>query len=187
EIEPMAGDYFTAHFPDFSGRRVWLYMGSNIGNLTDQQAKDLLANLRDSAQADDLLCIGYDLKKDPARILAAYNDPQGVTRAFNLNLLERMNRELDANFDPNHFQHVPIYDPEKAEARSYLMSTTDQEVTIGALGLTFMFEAWETILTEISRKFNARQMAELCGQCGWKRVRDLRDAAGDYAISLYRA
>ncbi|MCB1044883.1 MAG: L-histidine N(alpha)-methyltransferase [Acidobacteria bacterium] len=186
-VAPLQGDYFQLSYSGHVGRKVWLYMGSNIGNLDDVQSLELLSNLNAFANPGDLLCVGYDLKKSPQAIKAAYNDAHGVTRQFNLNLLTRLNRELGADFELDYFDHVPVYDPERGEARSYLISTRNQVVRLARLNMTVTFEAWETIHTEISRKYTTRQISKLALRAGWNHCEDLKDATQGYAVTIFSA
>lgn len=185
-IHPFAADYFNVHFPEYHGTTLWMYMGSTIGNLTQQKAIGLLNNLRESAKQEDSFALGYDLRKDPATILTAYNDSQGVTAAFNLNLLTRINRELGANFDLDKWKHYPIYDVITGEAKSYLVSQEAQSVFFPKAEKTIEFEAWEAIHTEISKKFSKNEMGEICAQAGWKNKTMLTDKALNYALSFYK-
>ena len=114
----------------------------------------------------DKLLIGFDLKKDPEVVEKAYNDPHGHTRDFNLNLLSRINRELDGEFDVNKFRHVPHYDEQKGVAVSYIQSTEDQRVTIKATGKSYEFKAGEKIHTEISRKYDIETIEKIAKNTG---------------------
>ena len=157
ETAPLQGDYFLALNrlgKTRDGRKVVLFLGSNIGNFTDEEAIRFLQAMGKNMNTGDLALIGFDLKKDPEVIRRAYNGETGVTRAFNLNLLSRINRELQANFDLDKFMHYPSYDPVCGEARSYLISKTEQEVYIGSLAQSFHFKAWEAVHVEISRKYD---------------------------------
>ena len=107
-------------------RKVFLFMGANIGNFLVNEATTFVKSIADVMQVDDQLLIGFDLKKDPRLIWAAYDDPHGITRDFNLNLLVRLNRELGANFQLDQFSHYPYYDPETGMTKSYLVSLREQ-------------------------------------------------------------
>ena len=119
--------------------------------------------------------IGFDLKKDPSTILAAYNDSEGITRDFNLNLLDRINNELSADFDTSKFIHYPYYEPTIGECRSYLISTEAQTVKIQALNQEVHFRAWEPIHTEISTKFDLETIYELAETTGFSVVKNFFD------------
>jgi len=136
-------------------RKVVLFLGSNIGNMESAEAEGFCRELRNHLSDGDMLLIGFDLKKNPATILAAYNDKEGITKRFNLNLLERINRELGGNFDTEIFAHYPTYDPESGACKSYLVSLEDQDVTIGDETISFAKD--EYIFMEISQKFTVEQ------------------------------
>ena len=162
-----------------------LFLGSNIGTLSPDTAVSLLQKLRAGMEKKDLLFIGMDLKKDPAIILKAYNDPQGVTSAFNKNILSRINRELGGNFNVDNYKHWALYNPQSGEARSYLISLKEQEVEIKALDLRLKFRRWESIHTEISRKFDEAGIAEMAEDSGLKlggSFCDDRDYFRDYVF-----
>lgn len=189
ETEGMQDEYFKAlHFLKTRSdvRKVVLFLGANIGNFNEAEAVRFLSDLRTSLNADDLLMIGFDLKKDPNRIRAAYNDAAGVTRDFNLNLLQRINREFGADFDLHHFQHYPSYDPLSGEARSYLISTRAQTVRIPALQATFAFDAWEPIHVEISRKYDLKTITRLAGQSGFRILQHFFDQQDFFVDSLWQ-
>lgn len=135
-------------------RKVILFMGANIGNFPVTDAAEFLRKLSRPLTKNDLLLIGFDLIKDPRIIREAYDDPKGITAAFNLNMLTRLNREIGADFHATHFSHYPCYDPETGANRSFLISRQDQDVYIEALEKSFHFNRWETIQTEISQKYN---------------------------------
>ncbi|GAA3925084.1 L-histidine N(alpha)-methyltransferase [Hymenobacter algoricola] len=135
------------------GRKVVLFLGSNIGNFLPADQHEFLRALAQPLTPDDRLLVGFDLQKDPRQIRNAYDDSQGVTAAFNLNLLRRLNRELDADFDLSRWQHYTDYDPLSGAVRSFLVSTHQQTVRVPALDRDFDFAAWETIHTENSYKF----------------------------------
>ena len=115
---------------------------------------------------NDLFLVGFDQKKDPQLILNAYNDPTGVTEAFNKNILTRINRELGGDFNVDNFRHWEVYDPETGTAKSYLVSQQAQEINISSLDLKVNFKAWETIHTEISQKYDDEVVAWLAGKAG---------------------
>ena len=169
DVEPLQGRYFTVldELSKYSQRKkVILMLGSNLGNLPHPKAIEFLRQLGDTLNPQDLIFMGFDLKKDPAVILPAYNDSQGVTAAFNKNVLHRINRELKANFEVDHFQHVPLYDPETGTCKSYLMATQEMDVRIESLDLEVHFYKWETIHTEISQKYEHSVIKWLYSQAG---------------------
>lgn len=167
QVQGMRGEYMEMlkAMEYLSARRkVVLFMGSSIGNFTPEEAIKFCRKLRDQLHPGDLLMIGFDLQKHPKVILDAYNDKQGFTRDFNLNLLTRINRELGADFNINRFDHFPLYDPLTGACKSYLISVTEQQVQVGAH--TIRFKKDEPIFMEISQKYSleaTRQIAEAAG------------------------
>lgn len=149
-------------------RKVILFMGANIGNFPTADAVEFLKKLARPLTEDDMLLIGFDLIKDPRIIREAYDDAKGITAAFNLNLLTRLNRELGAQFQKDRFSHYPCYDPETGANRSFLISTEDQDVYIEALEKSFHFHRWETIQTEISQKYNVTMINKVIALTGLK-------------------
>ncbi|MBC7922601.1 MAG: L-histidine N(alpha)-methyltransferase [Ferruginibacter sp.] len=189
ETEGVQDEYFKAldYLKTRSQvRKVVLFLGANIGNFNEVEAIQFLTSLRRNLSPDDLLMIGFDLKKDPSLILAAYNDASGVTRDFNLNLLQRINRELGGDFNPDHFQHYPTYDPTSGEARSFLLSRKHQTVRIAGLDAAFEFEAWEPIHTEISRKYDLRTIVRLAQQSGYQVVQHFFDRQQYFVDTVWR-
>ncbi|MDX1362750.1 MAG: L-histidine N(alpha)-methyltransferase [Arenibacter latericius] len=168
-VSPKQGTYFnmlkTIESSE-STKNVILFLGSNIGNLSHSQAITFLSQLAAGMHSNDMIFIGCDQKKDPQTILNAYNDPKGVTEAFNKNLLHRINRELDANFILDNFLHWESYNPQSGTAKSFLVSKIDQKVQIAALDLEVKFKAWETIHTEISQKYDDELISELAKAAG---------------------
>ncbi|GAA4013114.1 L-histidine N(alpha)-methyltransferase [Hymenobacter fastidiosus] len=161
------------------GRKAVLFLGSNIGNFLPADRLDFLRALAQPLSADDRLLIGFDLQKDPRQIRAAYDDSQGVTAAFNLNLLRRLNRELGTDFDLAHWQHYTDYDPLAGAVRSFLVSSRPQTVTVAALGQKVNFAAWETIHTENSYKFTRPLISTMAAEAGL-RVQTIFTDAQDY-------
>ncbi|MEN7550920.1 L-histidine N(alpha)-methyltransferase [Rapidithrix thailandica] len=166
-------------------RNVILFLGSNIGNFKKDGASDFLKALRKYLKEGDILLIGFDLKKNPDTILQAYNDSSGVTKAFNLNLLQRINDELDANFDLTTFKHYPTYNPDTGETRSYLISTQKQNIEL--LDTTIEFEAWEPIYMELSKKFDQAEIYDLAQQSGFQVIENLFDCKHYFTDSLWQA
>ena len=167
-----------------TGRKVVLFMGANIGNMTPGQATFFCRQLHDRMQPGDLLLIGFDLKKHPKTILDAYNDRQGITRAFNLNLLRRINRELGADFDVEQFEHYPVYDPGTGACRSYLISRIAQEVHIGEM--TFTFREYEPMYMEISQKYALPEIGQMAAQSGFLPVHTFMDSKKWFADVLWQ-
>jgi len=146
-------------------RRVIFFPGSTIGNFTTEGAFEFLSNAREVAGAGGAMLVGVDLKKDPALLNAAYNDAQGVTAAFNLNLLDRMNRELAADFDVASYRHHAYYDESAGRIEMHLVSTRAQHVMIA--GRRFDFAAGETIRTEYSYKYSVVEFQALARNAGF--------------------
>ncbi|GAA3783535.1 L-histidine N(alpha)-methyltransferase [Corallibacter vietnamensis] len=155
-VTPKQGDYFEvlASLKHNNNPKVILFLGSNIGNMEDAIAQQFIYNLGANLQKNDMLLLGVDLIKPEEIVLPAYNDSKGITAQFNLNILERINNELEANFNLDYFEHLPKYDAVKGIAESYILSTKAQTVTIKAMNATFDFDEGEKIHTEISRKYN---------------------------------
>ncbi|RZL53022.1 MAG: L-histidine N(alpha)-methyltransferase, partial [Pedobacter sp.] len=130
------------------------------------EAQAFCAGLKKILSPNDILIIGFDLKKNPQKILDAYNDKAGITSSFNLNLLTRINRELDGNFELNAFEHYASYNPENGACKSYLISLQNQNVSIG--GIDFKFLKDEYILMEISQKYSKQEIEELANASGFK-------------------
>ncbi len=149
-----------------STRKVFLFMGANIGNFGPNEAINFVKLIAASMQEDDQLMIGFDLKKDPRMIQSAYDDPHGITRDFNLNLLARLNRELGAHFQLDQFRHYPYYDPETGMTKSYLVSQQDQDVYVEAYEKNIHFDRWEVIHTEVSQKYDMKMIENLASQSG---------------------
>jgi L-histidine N-alpha-methyltransferase len=187
-VDPIEGEYFAAlkTLGELDQKRkVILFLGSNIGNFTSIQAVKFLCELRENMHPNDQVVIGFDLKKDPNVILAAYNDPEGITKSFNINLLSRMNRELGANFDETQFDHFPTYDPITGTTKSHLISKVQQKVSLEALDLVVDFKAWEVIHTEISQKFDEEMIQQLANASGFKVERHFFDCKHYYLNSVW--
>lgn len=170
----------------FKRRNLVLFMGSSIGNFTHAENCVLLRNLWNCLNHDDVLLIGFDLKKDIDLLLRAYNDSQGVTRDFNLNLLVRINRELGGNFDLAKWRHFGTYDVFSGGMESYLVSLEKQSVFIEKIGRWFEFDAWEPIHTEYSYKYLISEIEQLASETGFEVYEHLFDARRYFADSLWR-
>ncbi len=170
QINAKTGDYFQIleTLKNESSRpKILLFLGSNIGNFSAENAVKFFRHLREVMNAGDLLFVGFDLQKDPKIILNAYDDAQNVTADFNLNLLRRINRELGANFNLENFSHYALYHPTDGAARSFLISRQAQTVFIESLNQTFEFAAWEPIFMEISQKYNLPMIEKLAVESGF--------------------
>ncbi|HEY0591903.1 MAG TPA: L-histidine N(alpha)-methyltransferase [Thermoanaerobaculia bacterium] len=164
-VVAVCGDYTQPlSFPrlDPVARRVVFFPGSTIGNFEPEQGVEFMRNIRRMLRPGDVFLVGADLQKDPAILHAAYNDAAGVTAKFNCNLLDRMNRELGANFDARRFEHLAFYDARAGRIEMHLRSTTDQTVRVD--GHEFPFRANETIHTENSYKYTREGFRELASR-----------------------
>ncbi len=168
-IEPLNEEYFSALDglnTDRKNPMIVLFMGANIGNFELGEAKDFVKKIAASLRPEDQLMIGFDLKKNPNMIIEAYNDAAGITTAFNMNLLTRLNRELDADFELQNFMHYPYYDPQTGTTKSFLVSKQEQKVSFEAINESFDFKAWEPIHVEFSQKFDEEMIADLAQYAG---------------------
>ncbi len=192
-VEPIEADYFAAlervrtlaPLPRTT-RRIVLFLGSNLGNFAPAEADAFLRAIADRLAPGDLLCLGLDLQKDPALILNAYNDAAGVTRAFNLNLLQRINDELDGNFQLNQFAHYPTYHPITGETRSYLISQKKQRVVLGAINMSVEFDLWEPIEMELSYKYAPSEIEKMAQNSGFEEVTRLFDCKHYFTNAVWR-
>ena len=188
KMNALNGDYFKIldSLRYVGGRRkVLLFLGSNIGNFNREQSVDFFRQLRAVMNDNDLLFVGFDLQKDPHVIVAAYDDLQGVTAKFNLNLLTRINRELGGHFDPEKFIHYANYRPIEGSARSFLISREEQTVRIDALSREFHFAQWEPIFMEISQKYSLSFIAWLAEESGFSIDQNFFDGRRYYCDSLW--
>lgn len=189
KVKVQQGTYFQIleKLTNFNSRKkVIMMLGSNIGNLLHKDAIDFLKHIRAAMSQEDMLFMGFDQKKHPQIILDAYNDKTGVTEAFNKNLLVRINSELTATFNPNTFLHWETYDPETGTAKSFLVSQKEQNINIKKLGLNVHFDAWETIHTEISQKYDDQVVDWLADQSGLKVSGSFTDGKGYYKNYIFR-
>lgn len=164
-----------------------LFLGSTIGNFEPDAAIGFLHSVRQLLQPGDALLLGTDLVKPVAQMIAAYDDAAGVTAAFNLNLLARINRELGADFNLRHFQHVARYVPEAQRIEMHLRSRAHQTVTIDGAGLVVDFVPNETICTEVCHKFLPEQLCTLARATGYRLEAQWIDKAWPFAESLLAA
>lgn len=177
-IKKKHGDYFEilSSLKDSHHLKIVLFLGSNIGNMTDEIAAEFMGKLSAYLSSGDKLFLGVDLIKPASIVLPAYNDTKGVTKEFNLNLLQRINTECNADFNINKFYHQPEYSEQDGVAKSYLISSVEQEVTIKEIGKTYRFSKDEKILTEISRKYNDHIITKIISNTGFKITDKLCDS-----------
>ena len=188
-ISPHTGDYFKVLGALKNGserRKIILFLGSNIGNFQRENAVVFFRQLREVMNPNDRLFVGFDMQKDPRVILNAYDDKQGITAAFNLNLLRRINRELGGDFDLDKFSHYAQYRPMECAARSFLISRERQTVTIEALSRSFEFQQWEPIFMEISQKYTREMIEELAGSGSFEIETEFFDRENFYVDSFWK-
>ncbi len=166
--------------------KLVLFLGSNIGNFDRAQARGFLSRIWTTMGPSDHLVIGFDLKKDIELLLRAYNDSAGITAAFNLNLLTRINRELGANFDLSRFRHYGTYDVRSGAMESYLVSLVDQEVHIEHLRRGFLFREWEPVHTEYSYKYLRSDVDALARDSGFVVVHRFGDQHGWFIDDVWK-
>ncbi|HVG30991.1 MAG TPA: L-histidine N(alpha)-methyltransferase [Pyrinomonadaceae bacterium] len=191
-VEAYAGDYDAAlsrlgEGRAARGRTLALFLGSNVGNFEAAEAQNFLRRVRGVLSPGDALLVGADLKKDAGILEAAYDDPLGVTSAFNLNLLARINRELGADFDLKSFRHVARYEESAGRVEMYVESERAQTVRVPLLALDVSFAAGERVHTENSHKYTAAQLSDLARGAGFAVGRAWRDAAGLFSSNLFIA
>ena len=167
-----------------SKRKVILFLGSNIGNMEIEEAYHFCSELRQKLNPGDILLIGFDLKKNPHTILNAYNDHTGITAAFNLNLLDRINNELDADFNTNNFQHYQTYDPLTGACRSYLISLKEQRVTIE--NEQIIFRENEAIYMEISQKYSLEEINSMAVKNGFSPLQQISDSKKWFIDAIWK-
>lgn len=186
KILPLQGEYFDMldKATAISKRKkVVLFLGGNIGNMEIEEAVHFCSEVKRKLNSGDLFLVGFDLKKNPNTILAAYNDPAGITASFNLNLLTRINRELNADFDEKQFQHYQTYDPVSGACRSFLVSLCDQEVRVD--NHLFHFKENELIDMEVSQKFSEQDIKKLAGDSGFHILTEIKDAKNWFVDSIW--
>ncbi len=167
-------------------KNLILFMGSNIGNFSVIHARVFLRSLWNSLNNGDYILIGFDLKKDIDLMLEAYNDSKGITSQFNLNLLNRINKVLDGNFDLSKFRHFANYEAYSGAIESYLVSLTEQKVFLREIGQSFSFKAWEAIHTEYSYKYLESDIKHLADETGFIVEKQFFDSKHYFVDSLWR-
>lgn len=188
KMNPQVGDYFEVMDKieaEENCPNLVLFLGSNIGNFRHEWAIDLLQHINKHMRSGDELIVGFDLMKDPNLIRSAYDDSQGITARFNLNLLTRINRELGGNFNVNKFGFYSFYNPVNGDVRSFLFSKEQQEVEITATDKSFKFEKDEMIWTELSKKYSPSGIEKLGADAGFKFVQHFLDSKQYFSDSLY--
>ncbi len=188
-VYPQVANYVTGtlDIPPHLGPTLALYIGSSIGNFSPGDAASVLRKLREQLRPGDTLLLGTDLVKDKATLEAAYCDSAGVTEAFNLNLLHRLNRELHANFDLAAFRHAAHFNAAASRIEMHISSTRRQTVRIPALGISVNFQPNESIHTENSYKFTSGAISDLLQQGGFSVTRTFTDEHNYFAVTLAAA
>lgn len=192
QVKPVCGDWAEGLEEVTSWRKgssplLLLFLGSSIGNLDREQIVTFLRNLRGQLRSGDFFLLGVDLVKDGDTMLAAYDDPTGVTAAFNLNLLGRINRELNADFDLRHFAHEVRWDEAERRIEMHLLSCREQTIYIEALEMEFNFRAGETIWTESSHKFTESELVGYADLSGFTALEAWTDREWPFTEMLWRA
>jgi L-histidine N-alpha-methyltransferase len=191
EVKPVCHDWLEgmaeiARERDRQHPLLLLFLGSSIGNLDRELIPDFFRDLRSYLLPGDFFLVGADLVKDIDMMIAAYDDPTGVTAAFNLNVLGRMNRELQANFDLRAFAHEVRWNSEERRIEMHLLSCRDQDVFVGALDARYHFDAGETIWTESSHKFTEEELNQFAQQGGFSTVATWVDGEWPFAETLWQ-
>ena len=194
-ITGYAGEYHAslAKLRDTQSMRPYrekvlaLFLGSNIGNFTPEEATAFLKDVRQIMKPGDGLLMGADLKKDPSTLIAAYDDALGVTAAFNLNLLLRINRELDGEFDLSTFRHRAVYNQEQGRIEMHLISKIKQSIPIRNIDVTVEFSTEESIHTENSYKFDTSQLTTMADSSGFKLTESWRNRMEQFSFNLFLA
>jgi L-histidine N-alpha-methyltransferase len=184
-VDAVVAD-FTTHLDELprGGRRLVAFLGSTIGNLEPGPRAEFLAGLAGTLSPGESFLLGTDLVKDPDRLVRAYDDAAGVTAAFNRNVLAVLDRELGADFDPDAFEHVALWDAEHEWIEMRLRSRRAQVVHVPALDLEVRFDAGEELRTEVSAKFRRAGVERELAAAGLRLTHWWTDEAGDFALSL---
>ncbi|MCB1178081.1 MAG: L-histidine N(alpha)-methyltransferase [Leptospiraceae bacterium] len=188
KIDPIICDYYhiNDHLPHDEKTNLMIFLGSNLGNYNEYESIEIIEKFTECLNPGDYFLLGVDLVKNPNLIYSAYNDKNGYTSEFNLNLLDRINSELNANFDIEKFFHYPIYNPLKQQAESYLVSKEDQYINIINCDKTFHISKWEPIHTEISKKFTPDDIDHLAKNSKMKIVNNYFDSKDYFVCSLWK-
>jgi L-histidine N-alpha-methyltransferase len=186
KIKALVGDYSTGfeHLPDGDGARLYVFLGGTLGNLTEAEALEFLGRLRVMMGREDYLLLGVDRVKDRDVLHAAYNDTQGLTAAFNRNVLNVINRELGGHFDLDRFEHRAFFNEQKSQIEMHLHSMISHSVRIDALDMEVQFDRGESIHTEISRKFTPEALSNLTAAAGLAVVDHFEPSNGYFSLAL---
>jgi L-histidine Nalpha-methyltransferase len=191
EVEGICDDYFRA-FQRLNEeeahshiRKVVLFLGANIGNFTHEQSITFLKRTASFLNHGDRLLIGFDLKKEPQRILNAYFDKHNITQSFKLNLLDRINEELGGEFEKDNFKYFPFYDPVKGTVKSHLVSCKEQDIYIASIDTTIHFDEWEAIYMEKSQKYSLKDIEKMAEESGFQVMHNFFDRDRLFTDSLW--
>jgi dimethylhistidine N-methyltransferase len=187
KVKALNGEYFDMVDQAkrlSSSHKVVLFLGGNIGNMPPEEALAFCRKLRSVLHEGDLVFLGFDLKKHPKVIRSAYDDANGYTKAFNMNLLERINRDLSGNFDLTKFEHYASYDPATGACKSFLISLVPQQVNIGSESISFSQD--EYIYMEISQKYSVEETDLMAEGAGFKPVKHFRDSRGWFLDTVWQ-
>jgi L-histidine N-alpha-methyltransferase len=187
DVRAVVADY-EQHLPLLPGgeRRLVAFLGGTIGNMPPAERIGFLGGVRATLGDGDFLLLGADLVKDPGRLVRAYDDAAGVTAEFNRNVLYVIDRELDADFDPEAFEHVAVWNEAEEWIEMRLRSVRDQRVRVGGLDLEVAFAAGEEMRTEISAKFRRERLEAELGAAGMAVAAFWTDPEGDFSLTLAR-
>ncbi len=188
QITPIQSDFFQGIQwlnEKNSKNKLILFLGNSIGNLSDQETTNFFSSIRNSMRQGDFILIGYDLIKDKETLMRAYNDSYMLSRDFYLNILHRINSELNANFDINNFAHYCKYNKRKKAIEDFLISNQDQSVNIDNK-LKFTFKKGESIHTDTSHKYSLKQMHDYATAAGFKLIEDFIESKNFFADSLWQ-
>lgn len=177
-------NYNKSNKDSYQHSKLILFLGSSIGNFEPVEAISFLRSIKQKLSTKDFLLIGFDLQKDESVLNAAYNDRAGITAKFNLNLIARINRELGGNCELGRFKHHAFYNREHHRIEMHLVSNTDQQVYVEALGKKFSFRKGDSIHTENSYKYSLNQIAALAMDSGFRIIKDFTDEKKWFNISL---
>ncbi|AWG24453.1 L-histidine N(alpha)-methyltransferase [Flavobacterium kingsejongi] len=187
DMQPKTGDYFDVlnELSATKAPNLFLFLGGNLGNYKADEAHALLEKFAKGMKKGDKMVLGLDLKKNPRIIQKAYDDPHGITKAFNMNLLKRMNNELKMDIALDQFDFYCHYNPENGEVNSYLTSLKLQYVYSEVLDTTFTFEKDEMIWTELSKKYSLNEITDLAESLNFKVVENFLDCRHYFTDSLW--
>lgn len=188
QITPLLGDYLAGlgNLPATEGVRMFVFLGSTIGNFPLDEAREFIREIRDCMRPGDYFLLGADRVKDSNILNAAYNDAEGLTAEFNLNVLNVLNREMNADFDPAGFAHQAAFNKELSRIEMHLVSKRDQEVHLGKIEMTISLSSEEKILTEISRKFRFSELETMLETSGFNIINHFESANHYFSLILSR-